>query len=88
MQPKTPEELKKSLEDFVDFIRQLNGDEFIEEEPIEDKVSQLKPAVVDILIKSEKKFFAAIDALYKKHSTLTTIEDIDKLTKDILKVCK
>ena len=57
--------------------------------PEEDQeFNKLKPAVLEILLNAEKDFFAALDKLQEKHSSLTTIEDIDKLTKDILKLCK
>jgi hypothetical protein len=59
------------------------------EEPGVEKVfAEMHPAVLDILLEKEKDFFAAMEQLEQKHKTLTTIEDIEKLTKDILKLCK
>ena len=55
---------------------------------VEKVFAEMRPAVLDILLEKEKDFFAAMEQLEQKHKTLTTIEDIEKLTKDILKLCK
>ena len=55
---------------------------------VEKVFAEMHPAVLDILLEKEKDFFAAMEQLEQKHKTLTTIEDIEKLTKDILKLCK
>lgn len=48
----------------------------------------LAPKAFTILMDAEEKFFDALEQLRQKHSSLTTVEQIDKLTKEILKLCK
>lgn len=48
----------------------------------------IRPAVWDILLEAEKNFFSAMAELERKHASLTTVEEIAILTKQILKICK
>ena len=88
------EKLNESMKDFVKFLKShadpitVVDDEDGEEEESQNTFNRMKPKVLDVLLETEKNFFDAMDALVKKHSTLATIEDIEKLTKDILKLCK
>ena len=79
-------EIEKDIKEFASFLKEHA--EFkpqTEEEAIFDRV---KSKAVDILLDSETRFFNAISALQKKHNSLTSVEQIDKLTKEILKLCK
>lgn len=49
---------------------------------------QIRPKAVDILMDREHEFVDAIKQLVEKHKSLETVEQIEKLTKDILKLCK
>lgn len=49
---------------------------------------QIRPKAVDILVEKEHEFVDAIKQLVDKHKSLETVEQIEKLTKDILKLCK
>ena len=49
---------------------------------------QIRPKAVDILVEKEHEFLGAVKELIEKHKTLETVEQIEKLTKDILKLCK
>lgn len=49
---------------------------------------QIRPKAVDILMDREHEFVDAIKQLVDKHKSLETVEQIEKLTKDILKLCK
>lgn len=51
-------------------------------------IDRLQPKALRILLKAEKDFFDAVDNLHKKHYGLTTVEEINKLTKAIEKLCK
>ena len=48
----------------------------------------IRPKAVDILMDKEHEFVDAIKQLVDKHKSLETVEQIEKLTKDILKLCK
>lgn len=48
----------------------------------------IRPKAVDILMDKEHEFVDAIRQLVDKHKSLETVEQIEKLTKDILKLCK
>lgn len=48
----------------------------------------IRPKAVDILMDREHEFVDAIRQLVDKHKSLETVEQIEKLTKDILKLCK
>ena len=48
----------------------------------------IRPKAVDILMDREYEFVDAIRQLVDKHKSLGTVEQIEKLTKDILKLCK
>ena len=54
----------------------------------EKEFDRIKSKAVDLLLKAECDFYDAVEKLRKTHSGLTTIEQITKLTKDILKLCK
>lgn len=49
---------------------------------------QIRPKAVDILVEKEHEFLGAVKELIEKHKSLETVEQIEKLTKDILKLCK
>jgi hypothetical protein len=51
-------------------------------------IESLQPKALRVLLKAEKEFFDAIEMLHKKHYGLTTVEEINKLTKAIRKLCK
>lgn len=73
------------LETFDNFINWLND----HTDPIADAVRELEPPkALDVLLDAESRYFAALENLDKKHRGLTTVEQIDKLTKDIEKLCK
>lgn len=48
----------------------------------------IRPKAVDILMDKEHEFVDAVRQLVEKHKSLETVEQIEKLTKDILKLCK
>ena len=48
----------------------------------------IRPKAVDILVEKEHEFVDAIRQLVDKHKSLETVEQIEKLTKDILRLCK
>lgn len=95
--------INEILKDASNFFR-THGTPFVrDEEPAEDDdteiltdaaakfatlMNNIKPAAVDILLSKEHEFLAAVHALIEKHKTLETVEQIDKLNKDILKICK
>ena len=58
------------------------------DEEIQDMIEKAQPKALRVLLKAEKEFFDAIEMLRKKHSGLTSIEEINKLTKAIVKICK
>ena len=67
----------------------------IENEEIADQLQKqaklfcdIRPKAVDILMDKEHEFVDAIRQLVDKHKSLETVEQIEKLTKDILKLCK
>lgn len=49
---------------------------------------QIRPKAVDILVEKEHEFLGAVKELFEKHKSLETVEQIEKFTKDILKLCK
>lgn len=53
-----------------------------------DLFCQIRPKAVDILVEKEHEFLGAVKELVDKHKSLETVEQIEKLTKDILKLCK
>ena len=53
-----------------------------------DLFCKIRPKAVDILVEKEHEFLGAVKELIEKHKTLETVEQIEKLTKDILKLCK
>jgi hypothetical protein len=53
-----------------------------------DLFCNIRPKAVDILMEKEHEFVDAIRQLVDKHKSLETVEQIEKLTKDILKLCK
>lgn len=53
-----------------------------------DLFCQIRPKAVDILVEKEHEFLGAVKELIEKHKSLETVEQIEKLTKDILKLCK
>ena len=53
-----------------------------------DLFCQVRPKAVDILVEKEHGFLGVVKELIEKHKTLETMEQIEKLTKDILKLCK
>ena len=79
------ERINKTMDDFVNWLNDHDGSDICKPE---EECDKLKPAVLNILMDAEKDFFAALEKLQEKHSSLTTIEDIVKLTKDVLKLCK
>ena len=97
------EKLNKICNDFGSFLRahskfpgethdDCDGD--IPEEIAEhlekqaDLFCNIRPKAVDILMDREYEFVDAIRQLVDKHKSLETVEQIEKLTKDILKLCK
>ena len=52
----------------------------------DDELSQ--PKALDILLDAEDRYFWAVQKLNKKHRSLETVEQIDKFTKEIEKLCK
>ena len=92
-------DLNEAFTNFTDFLKAHNCDRFtrdaMEKSPcpdIQEKLTNImtliRPAAVDILVEKEREFIAAITHIVEKHKSLETVEDIDKLTKDILKLCK
>lgn len=92
-------DLNEALTSFTDFLKAHNGERFtrnIEEETpcpaIQEKLTKImtliRPAAVDILVEKEREFVAAITHIVEKHKSLETVEEIDKFTKDLLKLCK
>ena len=72
-----------------------DDDDSIEDEEIAEMAAkqanlfcQIRPKAVDILVEKEHEFLGAVKELIEKHKTLETVEQIEKLTKDILKLCK
>lgn len=72
-----------------------NDDDSMEDEEIAEMAAkqanlfcQIRPKAVDILVEKEHEFLGAVKELIEKHKTLETVEQIEKLTKDILKLCK
>ena len=53
-----------------------------------DLFCNIRPKAVDIFMDREYEFVDAIRQLVEKHKSLETVEQIEKLTKDILKLCK
>ena len=97
------EEVKKAIDEFVDFLKQHTGADVTvhetipenkdlpasqEVEDVEKYFDSLKPKALDVLLDAEKGFFEAMAKLEKKHTSLTSAADIVKFTKDILKLCK
>lgn len=92
------EKLDDAMKGFCDFLKNHTGKDFTaiklplpdcdDEDAKEESFQRMKPAVLDVLLNTESDFFDAIQELYRKHSSCATIEDIQKLTKDILKLCK
>lgn len=92
------ERLKQLLRDreraLAEFERQQCNEEDIPEEVAEqlkkqaDLFCNIRPKAVDILMEKEHEFVDAIKQLVEKHKSLETVDQIDKLTKDILKLCK
>lgn len=58
------------------------------DEEIKCMIEKAQPKALRVLLKTEKEFFDAIEMLRKKHSDLTSVEEINKLTKAIVKICK
>ena len=58
------------------------------DEETQAMIESLQPKALRVLLKAEKEFFDAIEMLHKKHYDLTTVEEINKFTKAILKICK
>lgn len=67
-----------------------NGKEIqaIIDEETQAMIESLQPKALRVLLKAEKEFFDAVEMLHKKHSGLTSVEEINKLTKAIVKLCK
>lgn len=75
-------QIKEALDNFVGWLTDHT-------DPIADAVREPEPPkALDILLDAEARYFAALETLDKKHRGLTTVEQIDKLTKDIEKLCK
>ena len=75
-------QIKEALDNFVGCLNER-------EDMIADAVREPEPPrALDILLDAEARYFAALENLDKKHRGLTTIEQIDKFTKDIEKLCK
>ena len=53
-----------------------------------DLFCKIRPKAIDILMDREYEFVDTIIQLIDKHKSLETVEQIEKLTKDILKLCK
>lgn len=66
-----------------EFIQWLNE----HTDPLNDD-EPAQPKALDILLDAEDRYFGALQKLNKKHRSLETVEQIDKLTKDIEKLCK
>ena len=84
------QKMKDAIRDFVAFLKDNDAKEFTatKQRDGEEEFKRIRPAVVDILLNTEKEFFKAMAELERKHSSLTTIEDIATLTKQILKLAK
>lgn len=97
------EKLNRICDDFGSFLRapskfqgeiHHNCDDNIPEEVAEhlekqtDLFCNIRPKAVDVLMNREYEFVDAIKQLVEKHKSLETVEQIEKLTKDILKLCK
>lgn len=92
-------DLNEVFTNFTDFLKAHNGDRFtrdaMEKMPcpdIQEKLTNImtliRPVAVDILVEKEREFVAAITHIVEKHKSLETVEEIDKFTKDLLKLCK
>ena len=53
-----------------------------------DLFCNIRPKAVDILMEREHEFVDAIRQLVDKHKSLETVDQIETLTKNILKLCK
>ena len=92
------ERLKQLLRNHERALAELERQQCNEEDIPEEVAEQLKkqadlfcnirPKAVDILMEKEHEFVDAIKQLVEKHKSLETVDQIDKLTKDILKLCK
>ena len=84
------DQIDAAIKDFADFLKDHDAREFtVTKEPNgELGYDHIRPAVWDILLNTEKEFFAAMAELERKHSSLTTVEEIATLTKQILKLAK
>lgn len=66
-----------------EFIKWLNE----HTDPLNDD-EPAQPKALDILLDAEDRYFGALQKLNEKHRSLETVEQIDKLTKEIEKLCK
>ena len=80
-------QIEKDAKDFIDFLKSHNGDVIFPKEACEQKVIAM-PKVCKTLIDAEVAFANAMNSLEKRHTECKTIEEVQKLTKDILKLCK
>lgn len=82
--------MKQSFEDFKNFLRDhedIRKDVRLSIEE-EDLFNRIKPKAFDILVEAENEFFEAMQKLEVAHNHCETIEDIEKLTKAIIRLCK
>lgn len=84
------QKMKDAIRDFVAFLKDNDAKELTatKQRDGKEEFKRIRPVVVDILLETEKQFFTAMAELERKHSSLTTIEDIATLTKQILKLAK
>ena len=59
-----------------------------EKENLDHIASIPTPEIVKQGLRADFYFHEAIDALTEKEKSLTTIQEIEKLTKEVLKLCK
>lgn len=75
--------------DSMDDMMGMTDEELAEQLQKQAKLfCDIRPKAVDILMDKEHEFVDAIRQLVEKHKSLETVEQIEKLTKDILKLCK
>lgn len=96
--------LNEVFSDFIEFLRahakpvcpcDNDDDDSMENKEIAEMAAKqaklfcdIRPKAVDIFMDKEHEFVDAIRQLVDKHKSLETVEQIEKLTKDILKICK
>ena len=93
------DDFTKFLKEHSQFPRPVCDDRDDDDDEIPEEIAEqlqkqaklfcdIRPKAVDILMDKEHEFVDAIRQLVDKHKSLETVEQIEKLTKDILKLCK